>query len=397
MKFTAIISEYNPFHNGHAYQINIIKKVSGPSCVIAVMSGNFTQRGEPALFDKWTRARLALLGGADIVIELPAAYALQSAEGFASGGVAIADGLAVVDELCFGSESADMDKLMSAARILCAEDARFKTGLKNALAKGKSFPAARMEAMQQAADGYSEVLRSPNDILAVEYLKALLRFGSAIQPKSICRTGSSYDAPDLSGSFSSAFSIRNAVKSGDLTGAFSAVPPLCSAYMKEFLLSGKPVFPDGFTNLLLYKLRSMTCSEIAAVTGVAEGLENKIKNAASMDTDYAGLIGAVKSKRYTGTRIARIFICCLLGITQEMVDDANSYRGLYARVLGYRQDALPAFSLLSKKSRIPVVTAGTQLPDNTLATKDILASDVYSLACAGRTAGSDYTQKLIVI
>lgn len=397
MKLTAIISEYNPFHNGHQFQINMIKKNNNSHFVLAVMSGNFTQRGEPAVLDKWTRTRLALLGGADIVVELPALYALQSAEGFAAGGVAVANGLHIIDELCFGSESADMDTLKKAAHTLANEDAHFKAGLKRSLSKGVSFPTARTAALKEALGEDAKCIGSPNDILAVEYLKALIRSDSKIRSKAVKRAGASYGDTDIKGSIASALAIRGALKTGKVGAAFTALPPSCYEFLTEYLRKNSPVFPEDFFHLLLYKLRAMTADELASVAGVAEGLENKIKKAAANAHDYQGLLAAVKSKRYTHTRLSRIFMCCLLGITQQMQNEANQYQSLYARALGYRQDALPAFSRLCKESRIPVVTAGTQLPQNTLSQTDVHASDVYSLACADRSAGKDFTQKLIVL
>ncbi len=397
MKFTAIISEYNPFHNGHDFQKNLIKKDQSSHYVIAIMSGNFTQRGEPAIFDKWTRARLALLCGIDIVIELPALYALQSAEGFASGGIAVANGIDVVDELCFGSESADMQRLKKAANSLVREDSAFKTGLKNSLSKGMSFPSARMAALRKALGGDTEVLSSPNDILAVEYLKALIRSQSAIIPHVIKREKASYADEDLSGGISSALSIRRALKNGYVTAALSAIPKPAHAFLKEYLAATHPVFPEIFFDQLIYKLRLMTKNDLSDIAGISEGLQHRIKKTAADAKEYAGLLSGVKSKRYTQTRISRIFMSCLLGITQKMLDEANTYEGLYARILGYRNDALPAFSHLCKKSRIPVITAGTQLPMGALAQTDVLASDIYSLACADRAAGKDFTQKLIVV
>lgn len=397
MKITAIISEYNPFHNGHEFQKNLIKSKADSHFVVAIMSGNFTQRGEPAIFDKWTRTRLALLGGVDIVIELPALYALQSAEGFASGGVSIANGLGVVDELCFGSESTDMEKLRKTAHTLAGEDAVFRSGLKESLSKGVSFPSARMAALKAKLKEGQDVIKGPNDILAVEYLKALIRSGSAIRPNIIRRAGASYHDPEISGPVASALSIRSALKKEDMQSAFSAIPALCHGFLKEHLADNRPVFPDDFFDLVSYKLRSMPEQEVAAIAGVAEGLEHKIKKTAAKATDYTGLLSGIKSKRYTLTRISRILMCCLLGITRDMMEEANTYAGLYARVLGYRRDALPAFSRLCKESRIPVITSGTQLPQNTLAKTDVLASDVYSLACADRSAGKDFTQKLIIV
>ena len=397
MNFTAIISEYNPFHNGHKYQINMIKGSSTSHYVVAIMSGNFTQRGEPALFDKWTRARLALLSGADIILELPTLYALQSAEGFASGGVMIANGLGAVESLSFGSESADPSALWSVARTLAAEDAGFKSSLKKSLASGRSFPSARSEALRVVLSSSADILANPNDILAVEYLKALLRSQSALKPKIIKRTGAAYNDPSFSGPVSSALAIRNHIKNNDLSSAFLAMPFANAEFLEKFTKKNPPVFTENFFDFLIFKLRSMKPEEIAGVAGVSEGLQNKIKKAAAKAKNYSELLADVKSKRYTQTRISRIFMSCLLGINKQMLKEANSYQGLYARVLGYRRDSLDAFSRLCKESRIPLITSGTQLPQNVLSLLDIHASDIYSLACADRSAGSDFTKKLIIV
>lgn len=397
MKITAIIAEYNPYHNGHDYQQNLIKKDNNSHYTVAVMSGNFTQRGEAALFDKWTRARLALSAGTDIVIELPALYALQSAEGFASGGVAIANGLTAVDELCFGSESADEQGLKNAARLLLTEDQSFKDSLKDYLLQGFSFPAARMQALQAATGLNADIMNQPNDILAIEYLKALFRSGSSIVPRIMKRAGSGYHDTDISGTLGSASAVRIAVRQNDYKGVYQNIPEDIRAYFQDVLKENKPVFTEDFYNLILYKLRIMKAWQISEIYGVQEGLEYKIEKAAAEADSMEALIAGIKSKRYTQTRISRILMCCLLNMTQENVHEANTYQGLYARVLGYRKEAIPAFSLLCKKSRIPVVTSGTQLPKNIISKTDVLASDIYALACSDTKAGRDYTEKLIVV
>ena len=397
MKITAIIAEYNPYHNGHDFQKKLIKQDGNSHYTVAIMSGNFTQRGDAALFDKWTRARLALTAGIDIVIELPALYALQSAEGFASGGVAIANGLTVVDELCFGSESADEQGLKNAARLLITEDQSYKESLKEYLLQGLSFPAARMQALQAAAGLSGDIINQPNDILAIEYFKALARSGSSIVPRIIKRAGSGYHDQDISGTLGSASAIRYAVRKNDFAGANQNIPEVIRATFQDVLKENRPVFTEDFFHLILYRLRTMKAWQISELNGVQEGLENKIEKAAADADSLEALIAGIKSKRYTQTRISRILICCLLGITQEAVRDANTYQGLYARVLGYRKDALPAFSLLCKKSRIPVVTSGTQLPHNIISNTDVLASNIYALSCKDTKAGRDYTEKLIIV
>ncbi len=397
MKITAIIAEYNPYHNGHDFQKKLIKHGQKSHYTVAIMSGNFTQRGEAALFDKWTRARMALLAGIDIVIELPAVYALQSAEGFASGGVAIANSLEVIDELCFGSESADEQGLRNAAHLLVTEDQSYRRHLKEYLLKGLSFPSARMQALQAAAGLDANIINQPNDILAIEYLKALERSGSSIFPRIIKRAGAGYHDTDISGSLASASAIRTAILQNDFEGVYRNIPEECGAVLRKVLSENKPVSTEDFFRLILYRLRTMKAWQIAEISGVQEGLEYRMEKTAAEADSLETLITGIKSKRYTQTRISRILMCCLLYITQEKIQEANTYEGLYARILGYRKDALPALSLLSKKSRIPVVTSGTQLPQNIVSKTDILASDVYALACADLKAGRDYTEKLIIV
>jgi predicted nucleotidyltransferase len=254
-----------------------------------------------------------------------------------------------------------------------------------------------MEALQSAAGLDADIMNQSNDILAIEYLKALERSKSRVAPRIIKRQGSSYHDSDISGTLASASAMRNAVRMNDLKGVDRNIPEECRAYFQDLFKENNPVFTENFFDLILYRLRTMKAWQIAEISSVQEGLEYKIEKAAAEAGSLEALIAGIKSKRYTQTRISRILMCCLLNITQEKVKGANTYQGLYARVLGYRKSALPAFSLLCKKSRIPVITSGTQLPQNIISGTDILASDIYALACRDKKAGRDYTEKLIIV
>ena len=215
MKVVGIVAEYNPFHYGHLYHLQSSRSLTEADCVVVVMSGNYTQRGEPAVVSKWARAEMALLSGADLVIELPVAYAMGSAEYFAYGAVRLLDSLGVVDAMCFGSESGDIEDLQAIASILADEPEEYKDLLKNHLSDGHSFPSARQKALSGYLRGrhgkadLTRLLKSSNNILGIEYLKALLRLDSKIKPVTISRIGSDYNSTELSGKFSSATSIRN--------------------------------------------------------------------------------------------------------------------------------------------------------------------------------------------
>jgi predicted nucleotidyltransferase len=218
MKTIGIVAEYNPFHNGHLYQLQASRGQTGADCAVVVMSGNYTQRGEPAIVDKWARAEMALHSGADLVIELPVAYAMGSAEYFAYGAVKLLDSLNAVNMICFGSEAGSIEKLSAAAAILADEPESYKSYLKDYLSKGLSFPAARQKAISSyckntyGKDDLSSLLKSPNNILGIEYLKALRRLKSNIVPMTIERVGNEYNQAELTGKMSSATSIRKTIR-----------------------------------------------------------------------------------------------------------------------------------------------------------------------------------------
>lgn len=320
MKIVGIICEYNPLHRGHKKQIDEIRRICGDdTAVVCLMSGNFVQRGAPAIMDKSLRARAALNCGADLVLELPLEYALSSAEGFASGGVRILSGFC--DTLCFGAEDPDKDALMNTARALLSE--AFRPLLKAALETGASFPAARQAAL--AAMGLeSTLLASPNNILAVEYCKAILSQGSSMAPLPIFRGGGYHDA-QADPENPSATAVRSLMLGAkdwasyipdEAADVFSDVP-------LHTLAAGE--------RAVLARLRTMMDAEFEALPYGSEGLWRKFMHACRSEATLGDIIAATKSKRYTRTRIDRMVMCAFLGITLQDLMTAPPY----TRVLGF--------------------------------------------------------------
>ena len=318
MKTVGIICEYNPLHLGHKKQIDEIRRLFGPDCaVVCLMSGNFVQRGAPAILDKSLRAKAAVCCGADLVLELPVEYALSSAEGFAAGGVGILGGFC--NGLCFGAETADTQLLLDTAGALLSEV--FPPLLKSQLETGKSFPAARQAALEQMGlDG--AVLATPNNILAVEYCKAILSQNSAMAPIPIHRSGSYHDQlPDTENP--SATSVRKVMLN---SGDFKSLVPDCARHIFE----NAPLHTlEAGERAILSKLRTMTDAEFEALPYGSEGLWRKFMRASREQTSLEEIIAATKSKRYTRTRIDRMVMCAFLGLTER---DLNS-PAPYIRVL----------------------------------------------------------------
>ncbi len=317
MLLTGIICEYNPFHKGHKKQIDTIKAAFPHSGIVCLMSGNYVQRGMPAITDKLSRAKAAVLSGADLVLELPTTVSLQSAEGFAAGGVSILGKFC--DRLCFGAENPD--KLTELAEALLQED--FSPLLKAQLEKGLSFPAARQAALEQMGlDG--SLLAKPNNILAVEYCKAISQQSSAMRPYPILRQGDYHDAVADSDN-PSATAVRLQMESK--SDWQSCVPESAAACFENAVLHRI----DAAEKAILYRLRTMTDAEFEALPYGSEGLWRKLMHAARECATLEEVIAASKSKRYTRTRIDRMILCAFLGITQQTLETPAPY----VRVLAF--------------------------------------------------------------
>ncbi|MBQ8132793.1 MAG: nucleotidyltransferase [Clostridia bacterium] len=321
-KISAVICEYNPFHNGHEFMLRKMRE-DGATHIVACMSGNFTQRGEAAVFDKYTRAGAALSCGADLVMELPVSFACSWAERFAFGGVYLLDALGCVDEIAFGSECGDISKLKTAA---CAvNDDSMKTVLKQYLDKGMTFAAARQKAVEKIyGQELSEVLSSPNNILGIEYIKALQQIGSKIQPHTILRTGTAHDSTKINGTMTSAGHIRQMITEKK---DYTAYIPETAAklYSETENLPPKEGRMAKLEGAMLYRLRTMNKKEFAELPEVGEGLENRIYEAVRKSTNLNELIDYIKTKRYTHARIRRIIMYASLGFKKNNLQPLPQY------------------------------------------------------------------------
>ena len=318
-----IIAEYNPFHNGHMYHLQKAKEQSGAQYCICVMSGNFVQRGNTSIVNKWKKAEMALLNGVDLVIELPTIYSVASAEGFSLGAIKLLNNLKIVDAISFGTETSDFAALNNISSIVNEEPMKYKSILNSELKKGLSFPKARENALMLYLNDnkrYDNILNTPNNILAIEYLKALKKIKSTIQPIPVKREKVYYNDNVIVDEFASATAIRKLLKNEEFSEIRKVVPKSTYQILKKETELGNVVLDlSRYEKEIIYNLRRMTVSEIAELPDVNEGLEHSLKNAANYSNDITNLINIVKTKRYTVTRIQRILICALLGITKRDV------------------------------------------------------------------------------
>ncbi|WZL83052.1 nucleotidyltransferase [Vallitaleaceae bacterium 9-2] len=355
MKIAAIISEYNPFHNGHAYQIRSTKETLGVDFVVAIMSGNYVQRGEPAIFDKWTRTRLALLGGVDVVIELPTLYSTASAELFAKGAVDLLNQLNIIDYLSFGSEHGDINPLTTLAQLYLNESPHFQHHLKANLKKGFSFPKARSLATSTLYPEYETLLKGSNNILAIEYLKALLQSDSSIAPFTLKRVGSSYLETKLQSTYASATAIRLALK--DNPNAVDATIPLpCFDYLLDALgHSVFSIYPEDYFPYYRYLL-TINNPSVENIYDFPVELNNRLQKIMLQSENYAHFIDAAQSKNYTKTTIQRALLHQFLNITTTNIQENNTQLHHYIKILGFKKSASPVLALLKNNARLPLIT-----------------------------------------
>lgn len=346
MKIVGIICEYNPFHKGHKKQFDIIRRTLGSDTVIVcLMSGNYVQRGAPAVFDKMVRAAAAIKSGADLVLELPLTASLSSAEGFAAKGVAILS--PVCDYLCFGAETADADLIKETAQALLSD--AFPAYLKEALSTGISFPAARQIALQKIG-GNPNILLNPNDILAVEYSKAILQQKSGMEILPIRRNGNYHDiTPDSENP--SATALRRLITITQDWAQYTT--PSAANIFQEATVHTL----DAGQRAILAKLRTMSDDEFAALPYGSEGLWRKLMHAARKENTLADIINATKSKRYTRTRIDRMIMCAFLGITEKDLRSSVPY----VRILGFNDRGRSI--LRTAKESCNFVNIGEELSD----------------------------------
>lgn len=373
MRAVGIVAEYNPFHSGHAYQIARARELTGADAVVCAMSGSFVQRGAPAVADKWVRAKMALVGGADLVVELPCCYALSPAQDFARGAVSLLDAMGCVDFICFGSESGDLQRLSTAAHLLCREPEELSGRIKSHLGRGAGYPAAVSAALGEVGTWLGGPA-GPNDILAVEYLRAMAQTKSNLRPVCVKRVGAGYHDTAARGSFASATALRRMLREGRDIAPY--LPARSFEVWQRAVEEGRaPVWEERFDTAVLAALRRMDADALARVRGVGEGLERRIARAAMRAGSIEALTALASTKRYTKARIARIVWAAMLGIFQPLTTPN------YLRVLGATRRGTALLAEMKEVTQTPVLTkiAGLNREEYELLEVDLRATDLYSL------------------
>lgn len=403
MNISAIISEYNPFHNGHLYHINKTKDLFKDNYVIVLMSGNFAQRGIPCIIDKWNRTEMALLNGADLVLELPSVFALSSAEFFAKGSISLLNSLNCVNHLSFGSECGDIDVIQKVALILSHEPKEYKVILKNLMDSGLPFAKARFLALQKYMEStenisnLSSFLSSSNNILAIEYCKSLIQLNSNIKPITIQRLGAEYNENNLNKIFSSATSLRNLLKKNiDFNILKDHMPPRAFHILKNLKDTDYNfVFDEDIFTLLKYKL---TCCEnnLKLIPDASEGLDNKIIKEVINSNSLEQLILNSKSKRYTYTRISRILCQYFIGLETLNLIKLRTSSPNYCRVLGFTENGSKILKLIKNNSNIDIITKIPKMRNDML-NADIKATKAYSILCKNVGPNDDFLRSPIII
>ena len=400
-----IVSEYNPFHNGHLHHLQKSKELTKTDFSVVVMSGNFVQRGDTSLVNKWVKTEMALEAGVDLVIELPTVYAISSAENFADGAVKILNSLGVVDFISFGSEIGEIAPLNDVANILYQEPKEFSSLITAQLKSGLSYPRAREIALSQFfgnSKRYSEILNNPNNILGIEYLKSLKKHRSHITPLTIKRDYSDYNSKQVKKGIASATAIRTMVQ--NKKNVHYLVPYETYELLDKEINYGKIISSlSCFEKEIIYTLRRMTLSEIANLPDVSEGLENKIKMAANTCNKLDDLIKNIKSKRYTQSRIQRILLYALLNISSKDISSSRRVNP-YIRVLGFNKHGKRIISAIAAANpKLNIIVSVKKFMENSnnntlrnMISKDILATNIYTLGYEkDPIANLDYTHKVI--
>ena len=381
-KVVGIISEYNPFHNGHAYQISEVKKLFDDAKIISIMSGSFTQRGTPSLLDKWTKARLAIEGGCDLVLELPFISSVRSAQDFARGAIKILKNLGVVNFLAFGAETSNLNQLQSAAKVF--DNKNFPAQIKAEMSKGISYAAAVTKILSTSINIDENILRQPNNILAIEYLRTL---PENIQPILIPRIGAGYNDLTLDKKFSSATAIRQAVyeKNPDWEKISQSVNKKVLAELQAAKLNGLPD-EEFLLRPVLAKIFTTSPENLRGIYGMREGLEYRLINAAKSAKTFAELVEKITEKRYPISRVKRLLLHLLMNLTEEKMLELSDAD--FARVLAFNDDGKILLKKIRTTSNLPIITKVTkhlterQLFDEKISpykknlTLDILSTDL---------------------
>ena len=389
MKIAGVIAEYNPFHSGHEWHLAETRRRTRCDFVVVCMAGSYVQRGEAACLSKWARAEAALRCGADAVFELPALFAVRSADAFARGGVGVLDGLGV-DALSFGCETTRLQTIEALAELREHEPETLSDALRRGLAEGKSHARARGEAVAAMLGLEPEALNAPNLVLAAEYVRQLRRRSSAMEIAVVPRAGDYHDA-DVRAPFASATAVRAALAEGRKEEALAAVPEAAREILSR---AGSMHAPD---DLLLWRLRQTSEAELSALPGVAEGLERRIFRCAAVASTREELLDALKCKRYTRARLSRILACALLGLTNALAERHPEPE--YARLMGMRRDARPLLSELKRRAKLPIVSDPVRLQSDECFRLECRATDLRALQCddpSERRAGQELTRKFVM-
>lgn len=413
MKVNGIIAEYNPFHNGHRHQMEESLRLTGADHTVVAMSGDFVQRGAPALADKHVRAEMALRCGADLVLELPVLYATSSAECFAAGAVALLDKLGVVTHLCFGSESGDIEALSRIAAFLLEEPECYRASLRQGLRQGLSYPAARAKALAMhapLAHGGADALSSPNNILGIDYIKALMGRKSGMVPMTIRRAGAGYHdrSLDSPGPAVSALAIREALREGRTPRQLLPyLPEEAGRLLASCHAQGRLVRTDDFSAVLYYKLLTQREQGYESYLDVSGDLSDRIRGRLDSFTGFGAFCDMLKTKDMTYARISRCLIHILLGLEKKHIELGRSLDYVpYARVLGFRRSAAPLLRAIKEHSSIPLVTRPAQaekkLPAgaDSMFRQDILANGIYHGIVSGHTglpARNEFTAPFVLL
>ena len=402
----AIIAEYNPFHNGHLYQFQKAKKDTDSKYSIAILGGNFTQRGSTSIIDKWSKAQMALDNGFDLVVELPLLYSISSAENFAEGAIKLLDSMKIVDFLSFGTETNNLEILDRIATILYEEPKAFKSLLSIELRKGVSFPKARSNALMMYLKDikkYANILSSPNNILAIEYLKALKKYKSIIKPYSIQRFEAEYNSNKISGNIASSTAIRNIIKDDNIPLLKKLLPESSFSILFENIKNGHIVSDlSVFEKEIIYNLRKMSITDVKNLPDVSEGLEHLIKKASDSCNSLDELFNIISTKRYTKTRLQRILLYSLIGISKNDMDMSKKVYP-YMRVLAFNDKGKFLVSEIAKANpKLEIITSVKRFMDlntnknyKTMMQKEILATNIYTLGFEQDSLSNlDYTKKI---
>lgn len=402
MKVLGIIAEYNPFHTGHQFHIEAAKRAAGADAVVVVLSGNFTQRGEPALLEKHIRAQMAIQGngeiGADLVLELPSLYSAASAEYFAWGGVSALYATGIIDTISFGMEGDSIAPLLEVAQLLSVESPVFQTALKNVLDAGMAYPSARESALEAVTGKSMEFMQHPNNILAVEYIKANMRLGNPLKILPIKREGSGYHETDLADSrYPSATALRQALSTASSLERLRTFMPASAFSLLEQAYGNSGLSnPEALFLPIVTLLRSQREEQLRQLPYVSEGLEYRCKQAAQTASNYEELLNACTTVRYPRSRIRRIFASLLTGTTAADLACAKEHTTPYLRVLAFNETGRLLLKEMKQAATLPIITKPAALHSldgfaKRVAQLESNATDVRYLTCLPpKPAGQDY-------